>query len=278
MEVFEGPQLTPPRISLLSAADIVPMNSDRWTSGFDLILEGCEDTRVYAVCPPDNAAPKLYTGGGTNQAYKPYVLYATDKCSTWPAQREFYDRAQRRLLTGESAVLEEQLWTGSVSGTAFVNPSLASEAVTISTPVAGVEQALVVLEQAMGMASAARGMIHIRPQVLGVLLNNNIVRQEGNVYLSPMNNIVVPGRGYPGTGPAGQAVGAKEWMYGHPGIVQVRRGPVIRLGEDDKAGQYNRLTNDRLVIVERVVHVALDDACVVYAINFNSLGPITFAV
>lgn len=277
MEVFEGPQLTPPRISLLSAAEIVPMEGDRWTSGFDLILEGCEDTRVFAVCPPEDADPKEYTGGGSNEAYTPYVLYATDSCSTWPAQREFYDRAQRKLLTGEAAVLEEQLWTGSVDGTTFTNPNLAGEAVTISTAVNGAEEALAVLEQAMGMASAARGMIHIRPQVLGVLLDKHIVEKEGNVYLSPMGNIVVPGRGYPGTGPAAEAVGATEWMYGHPGIVQVRRGPVIRLGEDDKASQYIRATNDRLVIVERVVHVALDNACVVYAIEFDSLGAITFA-
>lgn len=277
MEVFEGPQLTPPRISLLSAAEIVPMEGDRWTTGFDLILEGCEDTRVYAICPADDADPKEFTGGGSNEAYKPYVLYATDKCSTWPAQREYYDRAQRKLLTGEAAVLEEQLWTGEVNGTAFTNPNLAGEAVTISTAVNGAEEALVVLEQAMGMASAARGMIHIRPQVLGVLLDHRIVRQEGNTYLSPMNNIVVPGRGYPGTGPTGQAVGATEWMYGHPGIVQVRRGPVIRLGEDNLASQVSRYTNDRLVLVERVVHVALDNACVVYAIEFDSLGAITFA-
>lgn len=278
MEVFEGPQLTPPRVSLLSSAELVPMEGDRWIKGFDLILEGCEGTNVYAVCPPEDADPKEFAAAGSNEEYNPYVLYATDKCSTYPAQRAFYDRAQRKLLTGESTALEEQLWTGEVGGVAIAtNPNLAGEAETITTAVTDIQDAFAVLEQAIGEASATRGMIHLRPQALVKLIEAKVVRREGNVWLSPLDNIVVPGRGYPGTGPAGQAVGATEWMYGHPGIVQIRRGPVIRLGEDDLSSQVDRYVNDRLVLVERVVHVALDNSCVVYAIDFESLGPVTTA-
>lgn len=276
MEVYEGPQLRSPRVSLLSAADIVPMDGERWYARFDLILEGCEDHRVYAVCPDPDADPKTYTSGGTSNEYEPYVLYATDKCSTFPAGREFFDRAQRKLVVGESTALEEQLWTGEVGGVAIAtNPHLADNAVTttITSSVTAPEAALAVLEQHIGECSAGQGMIHLRPQVLGQLLDAKIIRREGNVYLSPMDNIVVPGRGYPGTGPAGQAVGATEWMYGHPGIVQVRRGPIIRVGEEDgEKSTIDRYVNDKLVIVERVVHVSLDDSCCVFAIDFNSLG------
>lgn len=274
MEVYEGPQLRPPRISLLTAADIVPMTGERWYAGFDLILEGCEDSRVYAVCPTVDADPKTYTGGGAIGQYSPYVLYATDKCSTYPAGREFFDRAQRKLVAGESTALEEQLWTGEVGGVAIAtNPNLAGSSSTIASSVTAPEAALSVLEQEIGECSAGQGMIHVRPQVLGQLLNARVIRREGNIYLSPMDNIVVPGRGYPGTGPAGQAVGATEWMYGHPGIIQVRRGPIVRLGEaDGLSATVDRAVNDRLVIVERVVHVALDDTCCVFAIDFNSLG------
>lgn len=274
MEVFEGPQLRPPRISLLTAADIVPMESERWYAGFDLILEGCEDSRVYAICPAVDADPKEFTAGGAVGEYQPYVLYATDKCSMFPAGREFYDRAQRKLLTGESTALEEQLWTGEVGGSVIAtNPNLATASSTIASSVTSPEAALSVLEQEIGECSAAQGMIHLRPQVLGQLLTAQVIHREGNVYLSPMDNLVVPGRGYPGTGPAGQAVGATEWMYGHPGIVQIRRGPLIRVGEaEGLAATVDRATNDRLVVVERVVHVALDETCCVFAIDFNSLG------
>jgi hypothetical protein len=277
MEVFEGPQIKRPRVSLLSSAEMVSLTDERWAAGFDLILEGCEDTRVYAVCPDEGADPKEYTAVGDTEPYNPYILYATDKCSTWPAQREFYDRAQRKLETGESTALEEQLWTGIVDSVNTNNPSLASTADVITTEVALPHEALAMLDQAIGECSATQGMIHIRPQTLTFLVQNSVVRREGNVYLSPMDNIVVPGRGYPGTGPSGQAVAATEWMYGHPGIVQVRRGPIIRLGEDKIADQVDRYVNDRLVIVERVAHVALDPACCVYAIEHDSLGPVATA-
>lgn len=273
-EVYEGPQLTPPRISLLTAADIITLDNERWAKGFDLIEEGCEDVNVFAVCPPEDADPKTLLGSGANQTYEPYVLYAADKCSTFGSQlREFYDRAQRKLLTGEAAALEEILWTGAFNGTSLPgNPFLADDPtiITAGSPAASV--ALARLEQAIAECSASRGMIHVRPQVLVELLTARAIRREGNVYLSPMDNIVVPGRGYPGTGPTGQAVGATEWMYGHPGIVQVRRGAIIRLGEDNLASQVDRLVNDRLVVVERIAHVAFDPTCCYFAVEFDSLG------
>lgn len=279
MEVFDGPQLSRPRVSLLSSAEIVAVEGEMWYSGFDLILEGCEDSRVYAVCPDEGADPKEFTATGTSEEYNPYILYATDHCSTFPAQRAFYDRAQRKLEVGEASALEEQLWTGQVAGTLIgTNPHLADTGTqTITTAVTEPREALQVMEQALAECSAGRGMIHLRPQVIVRLVGQGVVRREGNVYLSPMDNIVVPGRGYPGTGPAGEAVGATEWMYGHSGVVQVRRGPIIRLGENDLASQIQRMTNDRLVIVERVVHVALDPSCCIYAIEFDSLGPVVVA-
>lgn len=282
MEVFEGPQLTPPTVSLLSAAEIVPMTGDRWTSGFDLINEGSETGYadlnpggggVFEICP-EVGTFKVIDASGANESYTPYVIYATDKCSTWPAKREFYDRAQRKLLAAESTALELQLWDG------VSNPFLADGAgvqnvigtVTVPMTATSAKEAIALLEQEMGEISATRGMIHIRPQVLFPLLEAQVIRRVGNIYLSPMDNIVVPGRGYSGNGPAGQAPGATEWMYGHPGIVQVRRGPVIRLGEDDLASQVDRYVNDRFVIVERVAHVALDSSKGVLAIEFNAIS------
>jgi hypothetical protein len=276
MEVFEGPQIKRPRVSLLSSADLISMESERWSAGFDLITEGCEDTRVYAVCPEEGADPKEFTAAGDTEPYQPYMLYATDHCSTWPAERKFYDRAQRKLEVGESTALEEQLWTGEVAGTVISpNPNLQDSAITLTNDVLLPHDALAVMDQAIGDCSATQGMIHIRPMALPYLVQNGIVRSEGNVYLSPMDNIVVPGRGYPGTGPAGTAITTTEWMYGHPGIVQIRRGPIIRLSEGKLEEQVQRATNDRLVVVERVVHVALDPTCCVYAIEFPSLGPVT---
>lgn len=277
MEVFDGPQLTPPRVSLLSSAEIVTVDSERWYGGFDLINEGCSEAGVYLVCPPADADPKDYQAVGANEAYQPFVIYSTDKCSTFPSGRDFYGRAERKLLAIEARLLEEQLWTGSLQGG---NPFLADGAgsanstpvTTIDPPATGDAWEAFALLDAQVAYNGSRGMIHLRPQVLHQLLDHNTVRREGNVYLSPMDNIVVPGRGYPGTGPADEAVGATEWMYGHPGIVQIRRGPIVRLSEAEIQAQVDRAVNDRLVIVERVVHVALDTSCEVYAVEFDSIA------
>lgn len=269
MDVFEGPEIRPPRISLLTSAELITPESARWQNGFFLINEGCEDSEVFLICPPADADPKNYTATGENEEYQPWVLYSTDKCSTFPAGRDFYGRAQRKLLAAEAAVLENQLWDGTVQ---TGNPFLADSPTTIALTATSAQDAFAVLEQELGELSAAQGMIHVRPQVLHTLLDHKVVRREGNLYYSPMDNIVVPGRGYSGKGPGGEIVGATEWMYAHPSIVQVRRGPVIRLGEDDLASQVDRSVNDRLVIVERAVHVALDTSCGVLAIEFNSVS------
>ena len=279
MEVYEGPQLTPPSISLLTAAEIVPVpDSDRWEAGFKLINEGVEASGIFAttLCPPEDA--RDYVGGGANEDYQPIGLYATDSCSTWPNRRAYFDRAQRKLLAAESAVLEEQLWS---SGILAGQPHLADTAgatnvsatVTVPLTATSAKEAFAVLEQELSELSTTRGMIHLRPQVIHQLLEAQVVRRVGNIYLSPMDNIVVPGRGYPGTGPAGQAVGATEWMYAHPGVVQIRRGEIVRLSENDPNSPIVvRSTNDINVIVQRVVSVALDTSGGTLAIEFNSIS------
>lgn len=188
MEVFEGPQLTPPTVSLLSAAEIVPMTGDRWTSGFDLINEGSETGYadlnpggggVFEICP-EVGTFKVIGASGANESYTPYVIYATDKCSTWPAKREFYDRAQRKLLAAESTALELQLWDG------VSNPFLADGAgaqnvigtVTVPMTATSAKEAMALLEQEMGEISATRGMIHIRPQVLFLFLRRRLFAES----------------------------------------------------------------------------------------------------
>lgn len=295
MEVVAGPQQTPPRVSLISSAETINVSDARWQDGFIADLDGHGGASTFPVCPAEEDELTFQFGAtGGVLSYKPYVLYATDKASTYGTGddvRKFYDRAQRKLLAGESKALEQILWAG-YSGALNQNPFLAdgagdyasaagndagctdsaSPTMTITSDVTDVEDALALLEQSISSDSGSRGMIHMRPMAFHRLVQESVVRREGNVWLSPLDNIVVPGRGYPGTGPAGQAVGATEWMYGHAGVVQVRRGDIVRLGEDDLASQINRGWNDRQVVVQRAAHVLLDPTAQVYAIDFNSLG------
>ena len=288
MDVVAGPQQTPPRVSLISSAELVPVEGSKWEGGFVADLDGHGGANVTPICDAD---PLTLGDTGGAASFMPYALYATNKSSTYgddASIKEFYDKAQRKLLAGESSALEAILWSG-YAGAAALNPYLADgsgtysntggfecpdtiDTTAIASSANNVVDALAVLEQTMGEASAARGMVHIRPIAFHALVAADVVRREGNVWLSPLDNIVVPGRGYPGTGPAGQAVGATEWMYGHPGIVQIRRSEIIRLGENDVASQYHRGWNDHEAVVQRVAHVLLDPYVPVYAIDFESLG------
>lgn len=280
----EAPTLTPPKISLLTAADIVPLPIDpetgltdrRWESGFRVWTEGCEVAYIYEICPPSDADPKSSDGQGEEVQYQPYVIYASDACSTFSASRDFWGRATRKLILAESTKLERELWLGEAGG----NPFLSDTPTTLVSGVGGTLepwQAIGILDQALGECSAGRGMIHIRPFLLPFLQEHRAVRREGNIYLSPMDNIIVPGRGYPGTGPADEAIGVgpspSEWMYANTGIVQIRHSEVIYTPRQaDEGAQYVWTTNDRAVRAERISHVALDPTCCVLAIEVASLA------
>lgn len=300
MEVVAGPQQTPPRVSLISSADIVPVEGDRWYSGFVADSDGISGADAFPVCPADEVFD--YYSNRSVVTYKPYVLYASEKGSTYGNAEDLskaYDRAQRGLVSTESFALERILWTGDSLGTgtgvAGQNPFLADDAgayetdpgeynqcapfvgtLDLDTGSTSIFETFATMEQAIGdWGLGARGMIHMRPQAFHALVKSDLVRREGNVWLSPMDNIVVAGRGYPGTGPSGEAVGETEWMYGHAGIVQIRRGSVIRLGEEDAANIIHRGWNDYKVAVQRVAHVLLPLMSPIFGSSFDSLGAFT---
>lgn len=278
-DIRNGPELAPPTISLLTAANIVP-DTGRWELGFDLVQEGPERFGAFVVpaCPiPDNEdddyeVPHAYGDGDdlacTVENYQPFVIYVAEEVSTFGAASSAQvERVKRKLLTAEPAILEEQLWLGTFSPT---DPRLAGDATTNIADVTEVAltatsawEALAVLEQTVSEASATRGMYHARPKVIHELLRAQTIRRVGNVYLTPLDNIVVPGRGYPGTGPDAEAV---EWMFGHPGIVEIRRGEI------DVKERYDHYTNNKQVIASRVVHVALNSALGVWAIDFTAIA------
>ena len=54
-------------------------------------------------------------------------------------------------------------------------------------------------------------MLHLMPEATPSLLN---ARRVGNLLMSELDNIIVPGSGYPGTGPGGTTPAATEtWLY-----------------------------------------------------------------
>lgn len=307
----EQPHLSQPRYSLLSGANIINMDaneSQRFGNGFYYWPEGDVVTGYWSMCcHPDDSAQSPKTANvpftsATNpwiDAYGaveffPYAVYGSDRASAMAWQlRNGMERARRKLNASLPFMLEYELWTGHLNVVSCANPSLQNSASTIAGGATCASHAIALLEQAVATGDARgqqkggmRYMIHMRPLLLDYIAytyGNNIIRREGNMWLTPMDNVVVGGRGYPGTGPAkdtggptngpgnyatGAAVGGTEWMYISP-MVDVRLGEVFDIASND-AQIVSRDTNVRTYWAEQIVHAGFDPTMNVYAVQVTT--------
>lgn len=252
--------LSPPSVSLLRSARVIEKtDDDRWINGWTCLPEGCGAGGVIATCP-DPGTTMNFTTIDAFPLLKPYYVYSADKCSaagSW-SSRDFAARATRKLLACESKLIEGELWTGAVAG----NPAIASSAATsVTTSAVSPVVALMSLEEALADCSCGSvNMIHMRPYELGFLVENNILRREGNTWMTPMDNIVVPGRGYTGSSPTGApASPTSAWMYA-TGMVTIMHSPV-RVIPDGMHEALNRSLNDITFFAERAALAFWDSTC-----------------
>lgn len=156
-------------------------------------------------------------GNPATVAVIPYLLVAEDSCSTWGfEERDFKGRAQRLVENGKHAAVEKEFWGGALAtAKGYPNDFLTREAnLTNLTPgtVPSIARGFQILQEALaGCGFGGQGMIHVQTQAVPNLLQ---VRRVGNLMLDMFDNIVVPGVGYPGTGPGGSTPAAgKAFMY-----------------------------------------------------------------
>lgn len=257
---FDAPQLTPPPVSLLTAATVVDRTDPRSTAGLTFIPEGCAETVTVTLCANDELTPSP-TGNAGAVEFLPFGIIASDRCSAFSANyRDYAARATRKLLARESYVIEQELWDETLGQG---NPDLVTGAqdVTPGGTAVTLTRVLAELEQAIADCGNGRMMIHMRPWVFEALnaIAPQLLIKEGQRWTTPKGNIVVPGDGYAGTGPAGEAVGASEWIYATP-LVTVVRWP-LQVVPGDLASAMDRQTNDVAFWAERVVGYLWDTTC-----------------
>lgn len=276
------PPLLPPRVSLLTAADVLDNDTPRWEGGHAYFPETCEAAHIDTVCPtPDAYGNEASTPDQIE--INPFFIYAIDKSSTFNRKsRDFYGRAERNILASEAYLLEQELMSDTLGlgNPAILSPTVAKT--TVTTSALAPWHALAQVEQAAAqLLIGERVLIHMRPHILIELASASLIRREGNVWLTPMDSIVVPGRGYPGTGPTGQpVVDGSEWIYA-TGRVQIRRGPIEFLPDREEAdgenpngvpkSAINRQTNDIAVAAQRIVSVSFNPNCAVIAAEVDNL-------
>lgn len=226
-QVVPAPPLSPPAFSLMAAAAVVDHDDQRFTNGITYSPENCADLEGWApLCGAGSEGPaKTSDLNRTGWAdYQPFVLIGRDSCSSFGFQTADYEaRARRHLAARESDGVEEELWTGTLVPT---NPQLA-DAASVSLG-AGLARrvALATLSQGLADRNVGRGMIHARPYLVELWGADGLLRVDQNRLVTWAGHIVVAGQGYPGTGPAGQAVaGGVEWAFATDPVV-VHRGPI----------------------------------------------------
>lgn len=272
--IVTGVPLTPPPISLLTAAGVVDETGERWENGFNYIAESCGAADAFLICnnDPITGFQKTVTAArSTPITGTPYGIVAQDTATTFGwAYRDYAARATRKLLSVESYMIAKELWNGTLG----INPKFADPLAVIAPGTGAAPESLLTaissVEQAFfDVNPGTRCYIHMRPNILQTLQNfsgGDPLRRVGNVYYTQMDSVCCVDRGYPGTGPAGQAVSqTQEWIYATPPI-QVRHGPVMVTPTSMKEAT-DRKSNQVTFFAERAVHAGWDYGCTVVALN-----------
>jgi hypothetical protein len=175
---------------------------------------------------PGAAPPGSNTTGGpgtyTNlpiNVIVPYLVVAEDYCSSFGfEERDFKGRALRLLENASPQAIEKEFWTGTLAqAKSYPNRYLADSNCVDLTPgtVPSIARGQQILQDYLASTGfGGQGMIHVQPQTAPNLLN---ARRVGPLLLDIFDNIIVPGVGYPGTGPVGNTnftpPAGQAWMF-----------------------------------------------------------------
>lgn len=264
------PPLVAPRISLLATAPIVTDDA-RWLLPGGVKFKPQRYTagaRAKVVCGT-GTGPALTTTALVDTDYVDagsFVAWASEQMSTFGlALDERRRRVLDQLAAIESYEIANELWTGGVidsgSPDQRILRSVAGD--TLTTAAVAPDVALGIIEAGLAsLGRGQRGMVHVTPQTLTALAAAQVVRREGNAYLSPNDHWVVADAGYPGSGPAGHARAATSvWMYG-TSMVRLRLGATFVIGADGDAidpGTFDPDTNTHELYAVRPALIEWDE-------------------
>lgn len=208
-------------------------NLDRWEAGFtylpeldasamEIFVEGSsvsEANRLPATTNLKSTAASPVVGAW----YDPFETVAHEDRSAMGLRGGGFElraqRVMRALLAHEAWQVEHEFWTGAKVPTNYhltaspLSPTTGNDrtidawADPVATPgttlgvAVGLTQGLASANQAIARSDAGVGMIHATPFMVEMWASKMLlVREQGRVY-SINGNLIVPGYGYPGTGP-----------------------------------------------------------------------------
>jgi hypothetical protein len=235
-QIVDPPTFTPLPYGLLSVTQNPTPGDPHWQNGitFQSRCLNAADTTYSADCgiavtgtgPAPAPAPRQDNVDLTNRGATAFSVYAEFDCA--PVGMANAAKIAEDALAQDGVYdVERAFWTGVAGGQTVVFPHLAANAQILDgdvvlqsaatvavtgTPAPTV--ALGLLEQAIVDCSNGQGVIHVQRKVLPTLFYHNLIEARGGQLVTKSGNLVAAGSGYPGTGPAGQAITATtSWMF-----------------------------------------------------------------
>lgn len=274
--VVDAPPLTPPANGLLRTAQVIPHTGEgedaRWENGISFVPEACGGVQIVGFCDfdmddldePNRGPVPLFT---------PFGVYAADECGTFGFQTGDYEgRARRQLAARATVGVEFEFWNGTrYDENNEPTPHLASgDAVTEleSGDPQGLVDGFVALIQGIADNHLGRGMIHARPSLVTRWFAKGLIERDGAKLVAPTGTLIVPGYGYSGTGPNGQAVtDGSEWAYATEEVV-VHQGPVQVPTEGEMMATLDRVNNTVRVWAQQTYSVIFNN-CAILGVNID---------
>lgn len=235
---IDAPTLSPPVVNLLAAANTPDNAAVRWQEGSAYESRACTQVNLRDTCDPTQSAV-VKAGVGADdpegRRVESVAVYAETlyECMSLPASLdEFRDIVRDAMVAELPRAVEHELWTGAIARAADLPNRYLTDADRVQvlnggtavTPTA----AIGLLEDALGDVYSGVGIIHAQRRAAAFLTN---VTRNGRIIETRVGNRVVPGVGYPGTGPDTPPDPpltpgpAETWLYITP-MVTVRVGQV----------------------------------------------------
>lgn len=224
-----------------------------------------------AECLTGIGATKTPTGGANWRAADSFVVYTWIDCDLvgmgqgQDAVNALRQRTQRAHENNVQTVVERVFWTGGDFATsqylAADTPitevvggstvTLQTGATTVVTGTYDITKAISLLEGAMADCYGGVPLIHVPREVTPFLVANHLIKESNTVLKTVGNNsIVVPGPGYPGTGPDGaEPDPGTTWIYATGSVKMWASEPVFTAGT--AAELLDRETNSTVLILEQ---------------------------
>jgi hypothetical protein len=269
------PPVDRPLVNLLAAARTPQGENLRWEEGIAyeslacgsvLLRDPCSSTLdgVFVRGDFDDAEGSEASEDRLVRARSVYAE-AGYTCSALGWRETYRDRALAALDSELVRAVERELWAGPIGQTYTVpNRALTADAtdLTPGTGAVSPELALGLLEEALAGVYSGVGIIHV-PRIATSVLNlgGGSLTRTARIIETLAGNRVVPGIGYPNTGPGDDAADeGTAWLYVTP-MVTVRLGSPELPSESDLDASFLHRGVNRLEIRPRALFTVDWDGC-----------------